>query len=30
MSDLALEVDVQEPVLQPCALDDNVVGKIAD
>jgi hypothetical protein len=28
LRDLALEVDVQEPVLQPCALDDNVVGKL--
>jgi hypothetical protein len=28
LRDLALEVDVQEPVLQPCALDHNIVGKL--
>ena len=26
--DLAHEVNVQEPVLQPCALDHNMVGKL--
>ena len=26
LRDLALEVDVQEPVLQPCALDHNIVS----
>jgi hypothetical protein len=28
LRNLAYEVDVQEPVLEPCALDHNMVGKL--